>query len=273
MKFSQLFIHKKTYSSMEKLTNKKTFVFNTEWKEILSEYPPSVRYAVYDAIIDYANTSIVPPMEPLVSMAFAFIKKEMDYNASRYNAVASKRSYAGKQGMQARYNKSNKVMNETTNVTNVTNVTDNENVIVNDNVNVNAVENKNVNDNEKENVNEVASATVPKLIEKKDKPKVITKKASPAAAVAATNERAEQFKKEIEGFANLYTTKVLNEFYNYWSEPNKSKTKMRFELERTWDLTRRLRTWGKRDDEARMKAKYIHPSTNLDNETIDTSGF
>ena len=38
---------------------------------------------------------------------------------------------------------------------------------------------------------------------------------------------------------------LLEEFYFYWTEPNKSGTKMRFELEKTWDLNRRLRRWEK----------------------------
>jgi hypothetical protein len=37
---------------------------------------------------------------------------------------------------------------------------------------------------------------------------------------------------------------LRTEFYNYWSEKNKSGTKMRFELERTWDLSRRLHRWA-----------------------------
>lgn len=37
---------------------------------------------------------------------------------------------------------------------------------------------------------------------------------------------------------------TLQEFYDYWTEPNKSGTKMRWELEKTWDLKRRLQRWA-----------------------------
>ena len=37
--------------------------------------------------------------------------------------------------------------------------------------------------------------------------------------------------------------KILEEFVLYWSELNRSKTKMRFELEKTWDLNARLKRW------------------------------
>lgn len=35
----------------------------------------------------------------------------------------------------------------------------------------------------------------------------------------------------------------LDKFISYWNEPNKSGTKVRWELEKTFDVTRRLRTW------------------------------
>ena len=40
---------------------------------------------------------------------------------------------------------------------------------------------------------------------------------------------------------------MVRAFFDYWTEPNRSKTKMKFELERTWDVKRRLNTWSSRD--------------------------
>lgn len=40
-----------------------------------------------------------------------------------------------------------------------------------------------------------------------------------------------------------YNTKI--EFINYWTEQNRSNTKMKFELEKTWDTKRRLERWNK----------------------------
>lgn len=61
--------------------------------------------------------------------------------------------------------------------------------------------------------------------------------------------REENFKIEVFEFINKYPEKMLSKFYNYWTEKNKSKTKMRFELEKTWDTSRRLATWASRDTE------------------------
>lgn len=35
----------------------------------------------------------------------------------------------------------------------------------------------------------------------------------------------------------------IRKFIEYWTEPNKSHTKLRWEMEKTWDTKRRLRTW------------------------------
>ena len=57
------------------------------------------------------------------------------------------------------------------------------------------------------------------------------------------SEREEIFKNEIHNFIFNYDKKMLDEFFEYWSEPNRSKTKMKFELEKTWDTKRRLKRW------------------------------
>lgn len=40
-----------------------------------------------------------------------------------------------------------------------------------------------------------------------------------------------------------YPQSIKDEFFEYWSEPDK-KGRMRFELEKTWDLKRRLKRWS-----------------------------
>lgn len=58
--------------------------------------------------------------------------------------------------------------------------------------------------------------------------------------------REREFYNVLVPFVNTYGREMIREFFDYWSEPNKSHSKMRFEQERTWDLTRRLQTWEKR---------------------------
>lgn len=59
-------------------------------------------------------------------------------------------------------------------------------------------------------------------------------------------ERCLEFRNSLMPFLSEYGKEMITEFYNYWTEPNPSKTKMRFEMEKTWDTARRLETWLKR---------------------------
>jgi hypothetical protein len=53
--------------------------------------------------------------------------------------------------------------------------------------------------------------------------------------------RRSNFEKEV--FNSEYHTDLCKEFFDYWSEPNKSNTKMKFELNKTWKTSLRLKTW------------------------------
>ena len=59
--------------------------------------------------------------------------------------------------------------------------------------------------------------------------------------------REDIFKSEIFEFTEKYNETMLNKFCGYWTEKNKSKTKMRFELEKTFEVSKRLATWASRD--------------------------
>lgn len=65
--------------------------------------------------------------------------------------------------------------------------------------------------------------------------------------------RREAFKNALSSFISKYQKEMLNDFYRYWTEPNQSKTKMRFELEKTWDLTLRLSNWDKGSNKSDFK--------------------
>ena len=61
-------------------------------------------------------------------------------------------------------------------------------------------------------------------------------------------ERQKDFYDELTPFLEKYGKEMLRAFFDYWSEPNKQKNKMRFELQKTWDTGRRLSTWAKREE-------------------------
>lgn len=57
--------------------------------------------------------------------------------------------------------------------------------------------------------------------------------------------KQKSFYESLVPYVSIYGKELIRAFYDYWSEPNKSHTKIRMELERTWDVKRRLATWAK----------------------------
>jgi len=66
-----------------------------------------------------------------------------------------------------------------------------------------------------------------------------------------TLSKSEKFKAEV--FSYDYPKSMLESFYDYWSEPNKSKTKERWQLQPTFEISRRLKTWAKREKSFKSK--------------------
>lgn len=89
--------------------------------------------------------------------------------------------------------------------------------------------NVNVNDNDNDNVNDNV------LLKKVTKPKI------------SLEQRKVDFKISLVTLMETdnIDKQTAKEFYEYWTEPNQNKTKLRFEMEKTWDLNRRMSTWIK----------------------------
>jgi len=72
--------------------------------------------------------------------------------------------------------------------------------------------------------------------------------------------RQKTFESEVWNYQNLYSPEMLQKFCNYWTEKNHSGKKMRFEIERTFEISKRLSTWHRRDREIQpQKSKLVMP--------------
>ena len=67
--------------------------------------------------------------------------------------------------------------------------------------------------------------------------------------------RSQEFTEEV--FLSNLSTDLCQEFIDYWTEQNKSGSKMRFELERTFCIKRRLSRWQKNDKKWNKKESKI----------------
>ena len=56
-------------------------------------------------------------------------------------------------------------------------------------------------------------------------------------------------------------TPLVDDFVKYWTEPNKSKKKMRFESENFFDIGRRVNTWQKNEEKFKKTGKVSRDKT------------
>jgi len=56
--------------------------------------------------------------------------------------------------------------------------------------------------------------------------------------------RTLEFKEIVKSFSHEYDIELLKSFFYYWSEPTQdNKFKMKYEIQKTWSIKGRLRTW------------------------------
>jgi len=67
--------------------------------------------------------------------------------------------------------------------------------------------------------------------------------------------RSEKFKIESLKLKDIYGEDMIDDFVRYWTEPNKSKTKLKFELQKTFEISRRLVTWNKNNFNSNAKTE------------------
>ena len=70
-------------------------------------------------------------------------------------------------------------------------------------------------------------------------------------------EQKSLFAEQIKPYSSKYSSQMLNDFYVYWSEPNQAKTKLKYQMQETWDLSGRLATWKRieRNDKPKQSNK------------------
>lgn len=200
---------------------KKSFIAYADWKDIFDELPDEDAGKLIKHIFKYVNDENPETESILIKAVFANIKSTLKRDLDKWEKQLKQRSEAGKASAESRRNKSNEINDRSTTVEiRQRNLTDNVNV----NVSVNDIENEKPIDTLKNII----------VAEKKEK-----------LPLEDLKFRKLKFSNTLQPFLETYGKDFLNEFYSYWTETvnNKSKNKFRQELERTWDLERRLKTW------------------------------
>ena len=188
------------------------FVFYASWWEAIKNLQREMQGDVLTAIIEYGlygETTESP--KPIASAMLAMVKPQIDANNQRYEN--------GKKGGRPKPNNNQNITKQKPNN--------------------NQTETKpKPKDKDKDISEDIYKESSTKVEPKKGK----------AAAEAATLSRKEIFYQSLVPFTDTYPKEMIRAFFDYWTEMNKSCTKMRYEQERTWETAKRLATWANREN-------------------------
>lgn len=210
---------------------KESFVFYETWAEALRQLPDKERLQVFDAIINYGIYETKATIGGLAQMALELIYNDIDdCKAKRREKIEKARESANKRWQNQNANECNTMRTHTNECERIrTDATQcyNVNVNVNGNVNENVDSSSIIYSPKNENFDADKSAT--------NKPQSKT-----------IEERKNDFMKMVaENGVEKYGQEMCRDFFDYWTESNPNGKKMRFEMQKVFDIKKRLATWNK----------------------------
>ena len=189
--------------------NKKSFILYTDITHTVELLSNEEKGKLFQFILDYVNDKDPITTDIAVKLAFEPIKQQFKRDLIKWEQTRGKRSEAGKASAEARkLLREKEAQQEVTNPTSVKSV---EQDSTNPTVSVNANVTVTVNDTD-----------IKRTIEY----------------------RETEFKNSLHPFVNAYPIPMLEKFYLYWTEKKPKGRKMRFEMQKTFDVGRRLVTWN-----------------------------
>ena len=220
---------------------KKSIIIYADCIAILEDLTYEQAGRLFKAILSYVNDEPVTEIEddPAVKIAYKVLKTQIDRDAEKYEEICKKRSEYGKRHKGNQYTRLDELKQKLEQMEQKfqigTNGTVSENG--NDSDSGNKLPNGNI---DKEN---------PTIVGEKED---AAAKAATPSTVRSIEERQKAFYDTLRPYVNKYPKEMLRAFYDWWSEPNRRRTKLRVELEKTWDLPRRLATWNRKDEERKF---------------------
>ncbi len=91
-----------------------------------------------------------------------------------------------------------------------------------------------------------------------DNPKTIDSLTNDKQTATTNNDKElkrsfEEFKEEVFSHSQ-YSNKILNDFFNYWTEKNSQTGKMRFQSESFWEVEKRMAKWARNEKSQTKKS-------------------
>ena len=211
----------------------------------------------------YAGQGEVPDEEPNLAVAIIFNewRLQFEYDKQQYASACQKRSEAGRKGLAKRWQKTDATADDLC----IDN--DNDNTLAekdnhapsttaeNNSALLATAEDNSVTSgiaNDSNAMQSIAKITdndndIDDDINKKEiSPNGETKKKVSLASAPTIEKRKSDFYESMVPFADLYDREMLNDFYQYWTELDKRRRHMRFEMQKTWETGKRLSTWSRK---------------------------
>lgn len=199
---------------------KKSFLIYDDWGDLVETLPDEDKGRVFSALFRFSATGEVSDLSnPAADMLLKVMIKQLRDDKEKYDRKCEK-------------NKENSAKRFIDGYRTISNDNDGYRTMTDKDKDKELDKDKekdSLKDKEKTNVN----------VSKKESEKV--------AAEAATSARKEKFYASLVPFVDKYGKDMIRDFFDYWSEMNRSKSKMRFEQQSTWELALRLKTWADRE--------------------------
>lgn len=195
--------------------NKKSFLAYVDWKDTFDALPDDIAGKLVKHLFAYVSDENPESDDVVINAVFANIKNTLKRDLKKWEKQQEQRVEAGRKSAETRKAALNEFKQPSTTVERPLNEKEQASTVT---VNVTGTVTGNVNDN----------VTVNKKKEDIDVRKL-------------------KFAETLKPFLEIYGKNLCNDFYKYWTEPNRSNTKFRQETEKTWDIVRRLETWAKND--------------------------
>lgn len=199
---------------------KKSFLIYDDWGDLVETLPDEDKGRVFSALFRFSATGEVSDLSnPAADMLLKVMVKQLRDDKEKYDRKCEK-------------NKENSAKRFIDGYRTISNDNDGYRTMTDKDKDKELDKDKekdSLKDKEKTNVN----------VSKKESEKV--------AAEAATSARKEKFYASLVPFVDKYGKDMIRDFFDYWSEMNRSKSKMRFEQQSTWELALRLKTWADRE--------------------------
>ena len=198
---------------------KTSFVYYKDWAEELMKLPSDLRLRIDDAVKRYVFYGEEPTDREVLYSMFALMRTQIDRDAEKYERIRAVRSDAGNKGNLKRWG------DRSQNVANVANAT-------------------NASQKSQKVANVAVDADVDADADADKTPFGVIDNVSRSLSL---KERQKMFYNELIPYVGKYTSVLLRSFFDYWSEPSQNGSKMRRELEKTWDTGKRLARWERNE--------------------------